>query len=286
MISAEKILTNSLAALTAVMCAGAVCAMGQESGAIMEGRYATLADGVYHNYQTFSCSGNGAEYCSSLASEKLTAEEQKVADGHEISADFVLRYENGVYALAGNAYILRTCYLTTARGSKNYGSYIPQQCEYNRDAELLKCMLYEPYEYDERGEQAGITVYFSYDGDALAVDNVDLRGNSGPSYEGCARELSEAKFHYESDSAFEHSQYLSTKLEFMLTDGAINKLWKSLDPDTRAGLKKEQIKWIKKKAARCGEVTMKGSDAELIKMLNCQREMTLERIEYLSSKVD
>ena len=143
MISAEKILTNSLAALTAVMCAGAVCAMGQESGAIMEGRYATLADGVYHNYQT------------SLASEKLTAEEQKVADGHEISADFVLRYENGVYALAGNAYILRTCYLTTARGSKNYGSYIPQQCEYNRDAELLKCMLYEPYEYDERGEQAG-----------------------------------------------------------------------------------------------------------------------------------
>ena len=142
-------------------------------------------------------------------------------------------------------------------------------------------MFYDTAEYETRGDEAGIFIIFSHNGNTLTVDNIDLRGNTDEMYVFRSNALNGAGFALESNDEYLHSSYLSAKLQFAKSDGILNELWKSLDQKTRNKLKSNQRQWIKEKESKCGKVTSKGTDAELIEMLKCQKGFTDIRIDML-----
>lgn len=269
-----------MAARIAAACAlsASVCA---EAADIPEGRYAYYDDGIYYNYDTFFCAGRGAFACDSINESALNSEEKKMLDNDGIYSDLILSRENGEYSIAGTIDLVKFGSLSTARKPVDEDKYIKQQCSYNTDAGLLKCMFYDTAEYETRGDEAGIFIIFSHNGNTLTVDNIDLRGNTDEMYVFRSNALNGAGFTLESNDEYLHSSYLSAKLEFAKSDGILNELWKSLDQKTRNKLKSNQRQWIKEKDSQCGKVTSKGTDAELIEMLKCQKGFTDIRIDML-----
>jgi len=248
------------------------------------GRFAIYENGLFANYKTFSCASNGATYCQHLNYDKLTKEEQTMADGTEIKGDLLIDYdaELASYTLAGNIYVNRTCYVSTAKKGDDYGEYIPSKCDYNESAGILKCPVADPYSYEEQGASANVMLHIAADGSGISIDNIDLMQKSEDQMWGhCASALSSAKFMKETDSQFIHNQYLSYKLEFMRRDGELNAVWKRFPADVKKRIKKDQLAWIKEKDRVCSPVTIKAPEAELSPMYVCQTEFTNERIKVL-----
>ncbi len=249
------------------------------------GRFAISDDeGTFFNYGVFTCAGNGIAYCETLNRSRLTKEEAKLADGiSEVEGDFEINYdpEAGQYTMSGNLYVMRTCYVSTAKNSSDYGSFAPRECTYNSSARLLKCPMADPYEYS--GDGSDITVYLGFDGmNRIFIDNIDFRSNFENNSASCGKALKNVYFNRESKEQYLHSKYLTAKLKFMLADGSINRTWKNASEGQRKALKKKQLAWIKEKDRKCGPVTMKGLEEDLIEMYKCQTAMTEERDRFLA----
>ena len=129
-----------MAARIAAACvlSASVCA---EAADIPEGRYAYYDDGIYYNYDTFFCAGRGAFACDSINESALNSEEKKMLDNAGIYSDLILSRENGEYSIAGTIDLVKFGSLSTARKAEDEDKYIKQQCSYNTDAGLLKCMM-------------------------------------------------------------------------------------------------------------------------------------------------
>ena len=69
----------------------------------------------------------------------------------------------------------------------------------------------------------------------------------------------------------------SARDRFLAADQDLGKTWHNLGIDKQRNMLNEQRQWIKNKDAICGKIAMKGSDADIIKMFQCQYEMTQKR---------
>lgn len=72
-----------------------------------------------------------------------------------------------------------------------------------------------------------------------------------------------------------------SRIQFANADSDLSTVWSSLSSEKRKELLPSQRQWIKTKDAMCGKVSMQGNDSEVKKMVDCQTQMTLSRIQLL-----
>ena len=111
--------------------------------------------------------------------------------------------------------------------------------------------------------------------------NVEAAGDpakADASFEELLRFVDGQNFTFETEEEYAHDMYISSKLAYLMVDAELNKKWKALDKKERDELLPGQRKWIREKDAKCGAVTMKGSEQELTEMYKCQKTMTIRRL--------
>lgn len=69
---------------------------------------------------------------------------------------------------------------------------------------------------------------------------------------------------------------------FVDIDKKLGEVWHNLGQVRQKELLTSQRQWIKNKDAICGKISLKGSDAEISKMFQCQYDMTQKRISELT----
>lgn len=74
-----------------------------------------------------------------------------------------------------------------------------------------------------------------------------------------------------------------SRIQFTKADSDLSTAWSSFSPEKKKELLPSQRQWIKNKDAMCGKVSLQGNDEEVKKMLDCQTEMTLSRIQFLKN---
>lgn len=71
-------------------------------------------------------------------------------------------------------------------------------------------------------------------------------------------------------------------------DRELNRIWSALPDSIRSGMKKEQQSWVAKKVTTCGKLSDAQSttlsNAERIKIYQCQNQVTVARIEQLNGE--
>lgn len=75
-----------------------------------------------------------------------------------------------------------------------------------------------------------------------------------------------------------------SRIQFANADSDLSTAWSSFSPEKKKELLPSQRQWIKTKDAMCGKVSMQGNDSEVKKMLDCQTQMTLSRIQFLRNQ--
>jgi len=75
-----------------------------------------------------------------------------------------------------------------------------------------------------------------------------------------------------------------SRIAFANADSDLNTAWSSLTPAKKKELLPSQRQWIKTKDAMCGKISMQGNDYEVKKMVDCQAQMTLSRIDFFRNQ--
>ena len=268
--SSNIIKASALAAAFMLLPAAAM-ADGSE---IKTGRYAL---GAGANLDSFTCASTAEEDCKALfdMKEKLTREEQEhLGESGERAylGDFVVARIPGngdLYSVKGGIFIGRVGAYNFI--SRNGDKAICQHKEPNK----LVCSVYD----EDNDYESTATLTFAKKNEVEL--NIEAAGNpeeADPSFEELVRFVDGQTFTFETEEEYVHDMFISSKLIYLLIDANLNKKWKSLDKKVRDNLLPEQRKWIKEKDAKCGAVTMKGSEKELTAMYDCQKKMTLDRL--------
>ncbi len=288
----KPVIRSALSALVAGVALMTLTAPAATAGEkeITSARYAPVTTGkarVFHNRHSFTCAGNGLAYCEHLPDRKYSPEEEELMEGNNVLGDItVLRDRGGDgYAIAGQIYVMRTCDIATGyysdqvRAPRLY-EFEPVSCTSNDDGSI-DCPLVDPAD-----ENDGIVqVFLNIRQDSPKT--IRIIGEPNPDYKdqyspNCFDAIGSTVFHLETPDEFAHNMYLSARLEFNRVDGDLNALWKSLPAGLRKAQLPDQRKWISRKDAKCGAVTMKGSEKKLTDMYVCQIHMTEDRIQELS----
>jgi len=77
---------------------------------------------------------------------------------------------------------------------------------------------------------------------------------------------------------------VKSRIAFANADSDLNTAWSSLTPAKKKELLPSQRQWIKTKDAMCGKISMQGNDYEVKKMVDCQAQMTLSRIDFFRNQ--
>lgn len=68
---------------------------------------------------------------------------------------------------------------------------------------------------------------------------------------------------------------------FMGADQNLSTTWHNLGREKQQALLPEQRQWIKNKESICGKISLKGSETDIIRMFQCQYDMTQKRVSQL-----
>ncbi|MBC1185506.1 lysozyme inhibitor LprI family protein [Kluyvera sichuanensis] len=68
---------------------------------------------------------------------------------------------------------------------------------------------------------------------------------------------------------------------FMEADRNLSTTWHELGQSRQKALLPEQRQWIRNKESICGKISLKGSDTDIIRMFQCQYDMTQQRVSQL-----
>lgn len=68
---------------------------------------------------------------------------------------------------------------------------------------------------------------------------------------------------------------------FMEADRNLSATWHELGQPRQKALLPEQRQWIRNKESICGKISLKGSDTDIIRMFQCQYDMTQKRVSQL-----
>jgi uncharacterized protein YecT (DUF1311 family) len=269
-------------AVTASICAFNISAAAADE--IQPGRYAPTSSEnakMFHNRGSFTCYGNGAAYCQSFEGRKFTPEEKELIEGGPVLADLqIIKDENtGEYSVAGRVFIIRNCELATGKIVERDGKYEYNdtfvKCQKN-DNGSISCPFIDPMDEEIKAPHA-IFTFSQNSPKKIAVAAKVVPEAAELFNSGCFEMIDESIYDYETDEEYEHTMYLSAKLDFLEADGDLNMKWKALTKAQKDKLLPAQRKWIKEKDEKCGAVTMKGSKKELTVMYKCQADMTREK---------
>ena len=266
------------AAALAAACMLLPAAAMADGSYIKTGRYA-LGPGA--NLDSFTCAGAAPEDCAPLFAmkDRLTREEQERLEESGQRAylgDFVVAKEPGngdLYSVKGGIFIGRVGAYTFS--SKGGDKALCQLKESNK----LVCSVYDEDKEAETVNESTATLTFAKENEAVL--NVAAAGdpaNADASFEQLLRFVNGQTFAFETEEEYAHDMYISARLSYFMSDAILSKKWKSLDKKIRNKLLPGQRKWIREKDAKCGAVTMKGSEQELTEMYKCQKTMTIRRL--------
>ncbi|KTH33864.1 lysozyme inhibitor LprI family protein [Klebsiella aerogenes] len=86
--------------------------------------------------------------------------------------------------------------------------------------------------------------------------------------------------HEDTNPSFETTSVARDR--FVDIDKKLGEIWHNLGQVKQKEMLSSQRQWIKNKDAICGKISLKGTDAEVSKMFQCQYDMTKKRISELS----